>query len=188
MRKEVRGGARLFMIAVVVVFLVSACAPMFANYHQEPLDKYVDQDLINAPVKNPNRTFWVSEYQHNGRTQSSLLRSGDGLINLTPKIRANVTLFVKEAIKKQFPNAIFVSDANKADTAIVIKNFGFYASWMWQNVELKSDVNGKEIVFKERLYSKDFNSSEKEESDILKKLASILVEKIKGMGIKETSH
>jgi hypothetical protein len=173
------------LIIVVVVMVMAGCAPMFAHYHLDPLDKYVDQNLINSPVEKPGRTFWVSEYQYDERTWK--FKEWSGLININPRTQANVTLFVKEAIKKQFPNALFVADTNKADTTIVIKRLRFYSGWSWVNVELKSEVNTKEVVFEERLYSKDVNYSEEEASNVIKKLASLLVLKIREMGIKQTS-
>ncbi|MDP1759198.1 MAG: hypothetical protein Q8K77_05325, partial [Thermodesulfovibrionales bacterium] len=53
---------------VVAIMGMAGCAPMFAHYHLDPLDKYVDQNLINAPIEKPDRTFWVSEYQYDERT------------------------------------------------------------------------------------------------------------------------
>ena len=179
---------RILKVLIMVVGLMgmAGCAPMAANYYHEPLDKYVDQNLINTPVEKPDRTFWISEYQHDDRTWK--FKEFYGLVNINTRDRANVTLFIKEAIRRQFPNALFVAEETKADTTIVIKRLRFYSGWSWVNVELKSKVNDKEIVFDERLYCNSLmNCSEKEVSDIIKKLASLLAVKIKEMGIKQTS-
>jgi hypothetical protein len=177
---------RIFAMVVGVMSIVG-CSPMAANYHHDPLDKYVDLNLINAPTEKAGKTFWVNEYQHDDRVWK-FKEGWYGLINITPRTQANVTLFVKEAIKRQFPDASFIADANKADIRIVIKRLRFYSGWRWVNVELKSEVNSKEIVFEERLFFREINFTEEEASNTLKKLASLLVEKIKGMGLGNISH
>jgi len=164
------------VLAVVLMGAVNSCAPMAAHYHMESVDKFVDQNLINSLVEKDAMLFWVSEYSHDDRTWK--FKEFYGLLNITQRKQANVSLFVKEAIKKRFPNAAFVSDADKANVRVKIKRLREYSGWRWANIELKAAINDKEAVIDERFYIKDSNWTEEEFGNAIKKLASILAAKI----------